>query len=106
MLTQPLLPEESHDVLMEMVNGRDQHSAWLIAKRGMMFSEGAIPNECDIDWLKDITHVYRVRKTERKRGRREWESTLWVDGSPTQRSVTHKKVRGPQEIIYASRYLD
>jgi hypothetical protein len=45
MLTQPLLPEESHDVLMETVNGQSQHSVWLIAKRGTMFSEGAIPND-------------------------------------------------------------
>jgi hypothetical protein len=85
------LPEESPDVMMETVNGRGSlHTPWLIAKRGTIFTKGNIPD--DIDWLKDITHVYRVKSTGRKRGRREWGTTLWIDGAVAQRPISHKMV--------------
>jgi hypothetical protein len=94
MAVQGTLPEESSDVMMETVNGRGSlHTAWLVAKRGTIFSQGGIPEDCDIDWLKDITHVYRVKSTGRKRGRREWGTTLWVEGAVAQRPLSHKKVR-------------
>jgi len=95
----PLLPEESSDVIMETVNGRGSlHTPWLVAKRGTMFSKGAIPN--DIDWFRDVTHVYRVKSSGRKRGLREWGTTLWIDGMPSQRALSHKKVLSLRLLIY------
>jgi hypothetical protein len=84
-----LLPEESPDVIMESCGKFDQ---WMVAKRGTIFTEGTLPADNDIQWFKDVTHVYRVKSTGRKRGRREWGTTLWVDGTPTQQPLSHKKV--------------
>ena len=94
------VPEESPDVLMETVNGRGSlHSPWLVAKRGTIFREAELPSDGNIDWFRDVTHVYRVKNSGRKRGRREWGTTLWVDGMTAQRQLTHKKVRYPFSLI-------
>jgi hypothetical protein len=114
-----LLPEESADVIMETVNGRGaQFTKWMVAKRGTIFTEGALPPDNAVKWFKDVTHVYRVKSTGRKRGRREWGTTLWIDGTPTQQPLSHKKVRAPfclfkrllklfyreQEAVYTREY--
>jgi hypothetical protein len=59
---------------------------WRVGKRGTVFS--AEPDVEDVDIFKDITHLYRDRTTGKKRGRREWATTFWVNDIHTQRLLT------------------
>lgn len=59
---------------------------WRVGKRGTVFAEEPDPE--DVDIFKDITHLFRDRTSGKKRGRREWATTFWVDGRDSQRLLT------------------
>jgi hypothetical protein len=60
---------------------------WSIGKRGTVFLQ--IPNTSStVDWFKDLTHLYRDKTTGKKRGRREWATTFWVETDAVQQILT------------------
>jgi len=87
--------EEADTVLIESIRARQlpRKEEWSIAKRGTIFThKDDLPTDDQVDWLKDITHVFRIKTVGRNRGRREWGTTFWISGNPSQRFIPPNKV--------------
>jgi hypothetical protein len=88
--------EERDTVVIESCRARrtPRNEEWKIAKRGTIFTcEDDLPTDSQVDWLKDVTHVFRVKTGGRNRGRREWGATFWISNRASQRFISPNKVR-------------
>lgn len=70
---------------------RERPARWYIAKRGTIF-RGSRPRK-NVDIYKDITHLYRRRKSGKKKGRIEWATAFWIEGAHVQTLCTAAEVR-------------
>jgi len=91
------VPEELLTVVWACKGGRgggvvhDRPSPWRIGKRGTVFSHK--PDPATIDIYKDVTHLYRRKRSGKNRDRTEWGTTLWIEGSKTQTLQNPTQVR-------------
>ena len=69
---------------------RERPARWYIAKRGTIFRDKPLDK---VDIYKDITHLYRRRKSGKKKGRIEWATTFWIEGAHIQTLSTSIEVR-------------
>jgi hypothetical protein len=91
--------EESELTVRARRHERSRPTVWSVGKRGTVF--GSEPPAKDVDWFKDLTHVYRDKTTGKKRGRREWATILWVRGRDVQRLLTSGEEAALTKIYFA-----
>ena len=84
--------EELETTVAARRNSSGKPVVWRVAKRGTVFE--AEPAAAEVDWFKDLTHLYRDKTTGKKRGRREWATTFWVAGRRAQRLLRLLRWRG------------
>lgn len=85
------VPEESVTVVWASRSARDRATPWRIGKRGTLFARAPDPEVVDI--YKDVTHLYRRKRSGKNRDRTEWGTTLWIEGAKTQMLQTPAQVR-------------
>lgn len=89
------VPEETLTAVLAVRGGRggkrQQPSLWRIGKRGTVFSK--TPHLSTVDLFKDVTHLYRQKKSGKRCGCTEWATTLWVNDAKIQLLQTPAQVR-------------
>jgi hypothetical protein len=76
---------------------REKPAKWRVAKRGTIFFSA--PDLSRIDLYKDVTHLYRVRKNGKKKGRKEWATTFWMQDRDVQILRTSAEVSNSEYVF-------